>query len=87
MQSRSALILIFTNEFPLLTLCVIPLVQEKNKSWPKKRIKKARVEVKWWEPREQLPRNWGHSNGENKTQETINKWGYMPKEDDNEFWN
>lgn len=37
------------------------------------------VNVQRWEQKRQLPQNWGHSNGENKIQDIINKWSYMPK--------
>lgn len=50
----------------------------KTRSAAPKGLTEANVQ-QWKQKKKQLPQNWGHSNGENKIQDIINKWRYMPR--------
>lgn len=65
-------------------LCTFRLAPERQKSAaPKKGLREANVQR--WEQKEQLPQNWGHSNGENKIQDNNKQMKLHAKGDDNEY--
>lgn len=76
-SSTSGRCLIIHTWLSIRLLCTFLLAPERQSLLHQKGLREANFQR--WEQKKQLPQNWGHSNGENKIQDIINKWSYMPK--------